>query len=82
MKTIEYMSDLQLLGWTFKTKESIRSYISAGGEMKRKRGYELLDRYEGLRKELQHRYVDSMLWKKYCRQSGSDTRHTGYDLFA
>jgi len=70
-------SDLYLIG---KTYNSIIAHIARGGSHKSRRGYELIDRYNGLKTKLLHSNQDG--WRAHCAGTNSDITHDGYDFFA
>jgi len=78
MKNPIQMSNDQVYHWAKKTRNSIYTFVNSGGLSNSRRGYDLVDRYELLKEEMQNRHF----WDEYCSMDGADTSHTAFDLFA
>jgi hypothetical protein len=63
-----------------KCKASIAAHIKRGAGLNSQRGYELVDRYEGLR--LAAYELKNSEWAEYCKANDMAVGHDGYDLFA
>ena len=63
-----------------KTLKSISAHVARGGSHTSQRGFELIDRYNDLKDELNDK--NQTAWHAYCREVGADPSHDAYDLFA
>lgn len=78
MKNPIQMSNDQIWHWAKKTRNSIYQFASNGGRSNSARGYDLVDRYESLKEEMENR----KFWNEYCSMDGADPSHNAFDLFA
>lgn len=62
-----------------RTFKAIQNHTSKGGTIRSKRGIELVDRYNDLKRNAQD---EPKVWIAFCNSINAAFDHDGYDLFA